>query len=54
MGESTAKSPPTVRVMDVLAGLADSPNGRTSAEVAKDCRISTSTCALVSLTYASL
>lgn len=47
MGESTAKSPPTVRVMDVLAGLADSPNGRTSAEVAKDCRISTSTCALV-------
>ncbi len=47
MGESTAKSPPTARVMDVLGALADSPNGRTSAELAKDCRISTSTCALV-------
>jgi DNA-binding IclR family transcriptional regulator len=47
VGESTAKSPPTARVMDVLGALADSPNGRTSAELAKDCRISTSTCALV-------
>ncbi|HWF30827.1 MAG TPA: MarR family transcriptional regulator [Mycobacterium sp.] len=33
--------------MDVLATLADSPEGRTSAEVAKICAISTSTCALV-------
>lgn len=47
MGESTAKSPPTARVMSVLATLADSPNGRTSAELAKACQISTSTCALV-------
>jgi DNA-binding IclR family transcriptional regulator len=44
---STAKSPPTARVMDVLAALADSPEGRTSAELAKICAISTSTCALV-------
>src|ERR1700759_4602102 len=41
------KSPPTGRVMDVLASLSDSPNGRTSAELAKSCGISTSTCALV-------
>ncbi|SPM29461.1 hypothetical protein MTAB308_2953, partial [Mycobacterium terramassiliense] len=47
VGESTAKSPPTARVVDVLEALADSPGGRTSAEVAKACRISTSTCALV-------
>jgi DNA-binding IclR family transcriptional regulator len=47
MGTSTAKSPPTTRVMDVLATLADSPDGRTSAELAKACGISTSTCALV-------
>jgi DNA-binding IclR family transcriptional regulator len=33
--------------MDVLATLADSPDGRTSAELAKICGISTSTCALV-------
>ncbi|MGC1738599.1 MarR family transcriptional regulator [Mycobacterium sp.] len=33
--------------MDVLATLADSPGGRTSAELAKICGISTSTCALV-------
>jgi DNA-binding IclR family transcriptional regulator len=42
-----AKSPPTGRVMDVLAALAGSRDGRTSAELAKQCRISTSTCALV-------
>ncbi len=42
-----AKSPPTGRVMDVLAALADSPDGRTSTELAKRCDISTSTCALV-------
>jgi DNA-binding IclR family transcriptional regulator len=47
MGTSTAKSPPTARVMDVLGTLADSPGGRTSAELAKICGISTSTCALV-------
>ena len=47
MGASTAKSPPTSRVMDVLATLADSPDGRASAELAKICGISTSTCALV-------
>jgi DNA-binding IclR family transcriptional regulator len=44
---STAKSPPTGRVMEVLATLADSPGGRTSAELARICGISTSTCALV-------
>ncbi|MFP1153067.1 MarR family transcriptional regulator [Mycobacterium sherrisii] len=47
MGASTAKSPPTARVMDVLAALAQAPDGRTSAELAKSCGISTSTCALV-------
>ena len=39
--------PPTGLVMDVLAALADSPDGRTSAELAKICGIGTSTCALV-------
>ncbi|ORW29940.1 transcriptional regulator [Mycobacterium paraense] len=33
--------------MDVLATLATSPHGLTSAELAKSCRISTSTCALL-------
>ncbi|BBZ72990.1 transcriptional regulator [Mycobacterium paraseoulense] len=47
IGTSTVKSPPTARVMDVLAALADSPRGLTSAELAKRCAISTSTCALV-------
>ena len=42
-----SKSPPTGRVMDVLVALADSADGHTSAEVAKRCGISTSTCALV-------
>jgi DNA-binding IclR family transcriptional regulator len=42
-----AKSPPTGRVMDVLATLSNSPDGRTSANLAKRCGISTSTCALV-------
>lgn len=41
------KSPPTRRVMNVLAVLAESPGGRTSAEAAKTCGISTSTCALL-------
>lgn len=43
----TAQSPPTRRVMKVLAAVADSPSGRTSAEAAKRCGISTSTCALL-------
>lgn len=47
MGGSSTKSPPTGRVMDVLATLANSPSGLTSAELAKSCSISTSTCALV-------
>ena len=47
MDTSIAKSPPTARVMDVLTTLADSADGRTSAELAKICGISTSTCALV-------
>jgi DNA-binding IclR family transcriptional regulator len=47
MDTSTTKSPPTGRVMDVLAALADSPDGRTSVELAKMCGMSTSTCALV-------
>jgi DNA-binding IclR family transcriptional regulator len=46
-GAGPAKSPPTGRVMDVLGTLSDSPGGRTSAELAKICGISTSTCALV-------
>jgi DNA-binding IclR family transcriptional regulator len=45
--ESGAKSPPTARVMDILAALANSRSGLTSAELAKQCGISTSTCALV-------
>jgi DNA-binding IclR family transcriptional regulator len=45
-GVGVARSPPTGRVIDVLAALADSP-GQTSAELAKSCGISTSTCALV-------
>ena len=46
-GVGPAKSPPTRRVMDVLEALSDSPSGRTSAELAKICGISTSTCALL-------
>ncbi|OBI41853.1 transcriptional regulator [Mycobacterium colombiense] len=45
--ESGAKSPPTARAMDVLTALANSRSGLTSAELAKSCAISTSTCALV-------
>lgn len=47
MAASTARSPPTGRVMDVLAALADAPHGRTAAELAKGCGISTSTCSLI-------
>ena len=46
-GRSGTKSPPTARVMNVLAALANSSQGLTSAELAKNCAISTSTCALV-------
>jgi DNA-binding IclR family transcriptional regulator len=46
-GTGPAKSPPTGRVMDVLEALSNSPGGRTSAELAKICGISTSTCALL-------
>jgi DNA-binding IclR family transcriptional regulator len=44
---STPKSPPTQRVLDVLEALADSPDGCTSAELARQCGITTSTCALI-------
>jgi DNA-binding IclR family transcriptional regulator len=44
---STPQSPPTRRTMDVLGALAASSSGRTSAELARQCGISTSTCALV-------
>jgi DNA-binding IclR family transcriptional regulator len=44
---STPKSPPTRRAMDVLDALAASSAGLTSAELARQCAISTSTCALV-------
>lgn len=47
MHASTPKSPPTRRVVEVLDALADSPAGLTSAEIARRCGISTSTCALV-------
>jgi DNA-binding IclR family transcriptional regulator len=45
--ESTPKSPPTRRAMDVVEALADSIDGHTSAELARECGITTSTCALV-------
>jgi DNA-binding IclR family transcriptional regulator len=44
---STLKSPPTRRVVEILDALAVSPNGRTSAELARCCGITTSTCALI-------
>src|SRR5579875_3493213 len=44
---ASAKSPPTRRVMDILGALAGSAGGHTSAELAKLCGISTSTCALL-------
>ena len=47
MAPSTPKSPPTRRVVEVLDALADSPSGRTSAEIARTCGITTSTCALI-------
>ncbi|MCW2556718.1 MAG: MarR family transcriptional regulator [Mycobacterium sp.] len=47
VGKSTPKSPPTRRVMDVVEALADSIDGYTSAELARRCGITTSTCALV-------
>jgi DNA-binding IclR family transcriptional regulator len=47
VGKSTPKSPPTRRAMDVVEALADSIEGYTSAELARRCGITTSTCALV-------
>jgi DNA-binding IclR family transcriptional regulator len=44
---STPKSPPTRRAMNVLDALAASTTGLTSAQLARQCGISTSTCALV-------
>jgi DNA-binding IclR family transcriptional regulator len=44
---STPKSPPTRRAMNVLDTLAASSAGLTSAQLARQCGISTSTCALV-------
>jgi DNA-binding IclR family transcriptional regulator len=44
---STPKSPPTLRAMNVLDALAASSAGLTSAQLARQCDISTSTCALV-------
>src|SRR5882757_4349910 len=44
---STPKSPPTRRAMNVLDALAVSSTGLTSAQLARQCGISTSTCALV-------
>jgi DNA-binding IclR family transcriptional regulator len=44
---STPQSPPTRRAMDVLSALAASSSGLTSAQLARQCGISTSTCALV-------
>jgi DNA-binding IclR family transcriptional regulator len=44
---STPKSPPTRRAMDVLNALAASSAGLTSAQLARQCDITTSTCALV-------
>lgn len=40
-------SPPTRRTIDVLTTLAGSPKGRTAAELARSCAITTSTCALI-------
>ena len=47
MPASTPKSPPTRRAMNVLDALAASTTGLTSAQLARQCGISTSTCALV-------
>ncbi|MCW2625923.1 MAG: hypothetical protein QOF66_4344 [Mycobacterium sp.] len=47
MVASTPQSPPTRRAMEILGALAASSSGRTSAELARQCAISTSTCALV-------
>ena len=47
MVASTPQSPPTRRAMDVLGALAASSSGLTSAQLARQCCISTSTCALV-------
>lgn len=45
--DAVGKSPPTRRAMAVLSAIAQAPAGRTSAELARECSITTSTCALV-------
>src|SRR5882724_8438881 len=47
LSASTPKSPPTRRAMDVLDALAASSAGLTSAQLARQCGVTTSTCALV-------
>ncbi len=47
MPASTPKSPPTRRAMNVLDALAASTTGLSSAALARQCGISTSTCALI-------
>lgn len=47
LSASTPKSPPTGRVMDVLNALAATSAGLTSAQLARQCGITTSTCALI-------
>ena len=47
MSASTPKSPPTRRAMNVLDALAASSAGLTSAQLARRCGITTSTCALI-------
>jgi DNA-binding IclR family transcriptional regulator len=44
---ASTQSPPTRRAMDVLSALAASSSGLNSAQLARQCGISTSTCALV-------
>lgn len=47
MTPSTSKSPPTRRVVQILAVLSAAPGGLTSADIARICGITTSTCALI-------
>lgn len=45
--DPVVKSPPTRRTVAVLSAIAQAPAGRTSAELARECAITTSTCALL-------
>lgn len=45
--DAAVKSPPTRRTMAVLSALARAPRGRASTELARECAITTSTCALI-------